>query len=62
MEQAWDDDDWVDLAVIGHRLNLLAPDFDPRTYDCRKLVSVVEKSGHFLVERPPGRGVRIKRR
>lgn len=62
MEQAWDDEDWVDLGTVGHRLNHLAPDFDPRTYDCSKLVTVVEKSGKFLVERPPGGGVRIKRR
>jgi uncharacterized LabA/DUF88 family protein len=62
MEQAWDDEDWVDLATVGHRLNQLAPDFDPRTYDCDKLVTVVEKTGKFLVERQPGRAVRIKRR
>ena len=62
MEQAWDEEDWVDLAVVGHRLSNLAPDFDPRTYDCDKLLTVVEKSGKFLVERPSGRGVRIKRR
>jgi uncharacterized LabA/DUF88 family protein len=62
MEQAWDDEDWVDLAMVGHRLNHLAPDFDPRTYNCDKLVTIVEKTGKFLVERPPGGGVRIKRR
>ncbi len=62
MEEAWDDEDWVDLAMVGHRLNNLAPDFDPRTYDCNKLVTVVEKTGKFLIERPPGGGVRIKRR
>ena len=62
MEQAWDDEDWVDLAVVGHRLNHLAPDFDPRTYNCDKLVTVVEKTGKFEVERRKGGGVRIKRR
>ena len=62
MEQAGDEEDWVDLAVVGHRLNHLAPDFDPRTYGSRNLVTVVEKSGKFHIERPPGRGVRIKRR
>lgn len=62
MEQAWDDEDWVDLAVVGHRLNNLAPDFDPRTYNCDKLITVVEKTGKFLVERPTGGHVRIKRR
>lgn len=62
MEQTGDEEDWVDLAVVGHRLNYLAPDFDPRTYGSRNLVTVVEKSGKFHIERPPGRGVRIKRR
>jgi len=62
MEQAWDDEDWVNLGTIGQRLNHLAPDFDPRTYGCDNLVTVVEKSGKFQVERSSGRGVRIKRR
>lgn len=62
MEEAWDDEDWVELATVGHRLNHLAPDFDPRTYGCDKLISVVEKTGKFAIERPQGRGVRIKRR
>lgn len=62
MEQAWDDEGWVDLAAVGHRLIHLAPDFDPRSYGCDKLVAVVEKSGSFIVERPEGRGVRIKRK
>jgi len=62
MEQAWDDEDWVNLGTIGQRLNHLAPDFDPRTYGCDNLVTVVEKSGKFQVERGSGRGVRIKRR
>ena len=62
MEEAWDDEDWVELATVGHRLNHLAPDFDPRTYGCDKLITVVEKTGKFAVERPAGRGVRIKRR
>lgn len=62
MEQAWDAEDWVDLAVVGHRLSHLAPDFDPRTYGCDRLIAVVEKTGKFEVERRAGRGVRIKRR
>ncbi len=62
MEQAWDDEDWVDLAVVGQRLNHLAPDFDPRNYNCSKLVTVVEKAGKFEIDRPKNGGVRIKRR
>jgi len=62
MKQAWAKQEWVDLAVIGERLKQLAPDFDPRTYGCSNLVAVVENAANFLVERPAGRGVRIKRR
>ena len=62
MEQAWDAEDWVSLSAVGQRLKHLAPDFDPRTYGCDKLVTVIEKSGKFIVERPSSGGVRVKRR
>lgn len=62
MEQAWDDEDWVNLGTVGKNLSHLAPDFDPRTYGCNKLITVVEKTGKFQIERPQGGGVRIKRR
>ncbi len=62
MEEAWDDKDWVNLAEVGSRLNHLAPDFDPRTYGSAKLVTVVEKTGKFDIDRPKEGGVRIKRR
>ena len=62
MEQAWDDEDWVNLGVVGQRLNHLAPDFDPRTYGCDKLITVVEKSGKFSIDRSKGRSVRIKKK
>jgi uncharacterized LabA/DUF88 family protein len=62
MEEGWNNEDWVNLGTVGQRLSHLAPDFDPRTYDCDNLVTVVEKSGKFVVERLPGQGVRIKRR
>ena len=55
-----DDEGWVNLGVVGHRLNQLAPDFDPRTYGNTKLVTVVEKTGAFAIERPTGGGVRIR--
>ena len=61
MEEAWDDKDWVNLSEVGSRLNHLAPDFDPRTYGFSKLVTVVEKTGKFEIDRPKGGGVRIKR-
>jgi uncharacterized LabA/DUF88 family protein len=62
MDQTSDDDDWVNLSVVGKNLNHLAPDFDPRTYGCSKLVDVVEKTGKFEIERPKGGSVRIKLR
>ncbi len=62
MEEAWNNKDWIDLATIGQRLNHLASDFDPRTYGAANLVTVVEKTGLFEVERQQGRGVRIKRK
>ena len=62
MKQAWAKQEWVDLTAIGERLKQLAPDFDPQTYGCKKLLNVVEKAGNFLVEAPAGRGVRIRRR
>jgi len=62
MEQAGDDEGWLNLGRVGQNLTHLAPDFDPRTYDCDKLVTVVEKTGKFRIDRPEGGGVRIKRK
>ncbi len=59
MKQASDDEDWIDLAEIGHHLGR---DFDPRIYGSDKLITVVEKTGQFEIERLPGGRVRIKRR
>jgi hypothetical protein len=62
MDQTSDDDDWVNLSVVGKNLNHLAPDFDPRSFGCSKLVDVVEKTGKFEIDRPKQGGVRIKLR
>jgi len=62
MEAAWEDGDWINLSEVGSRLNHLAPDFDPRTYGSANLVTVVEKTGKFEIDRPKEGGVRIKRR
>lgn len=62
MEGAWSADDWIDLAVVGHRLNNLASDFDPRSFGHASLLGVVEATGRFLVDRPEKGGVRIKRK
>ena len=45
------DDDWVPLSVIGSHVRAAHPEFDPRTYGFRKLVDLMEKTGHFEVKR-----------
>ncbi len=57
-----DDDGWVGLGSVGHRLANLAPDFDPRTYGHARLGELVQKTGAFEIERSTGRGgsVRIR--
>jgi hypothetical protein len=55
-----DEDGWVGLGGVGQRLANLAPDFDPRTYGHAKLGDLVRKTGAFEVDRPEGRGVRIR--
>jgi hypothetical protein len=55
-----DEDGWVGLGGVGQRLANLAPDLDPRTYGHAKLGDLVRKTGAFEVDRPEGRGVRIR--
>jgi uncharacterized LabA/DUF88 family protein len=42
---------WYFLGAVGNRLLVLMPDFDPRTYGCAKLVTLIEKSAAFEVRR-----------
>ena len=42
---------WYSLGAVGARLSALMPDFDPRTYGCRKLVTLVERSEAFELRR-----------
>jgi hypothetical protein len=42
---------WYILGNVGNRLPVLMPDFDPRTYGCAKLVTLIEKSEAFEVRR-----------
>ena len=57
-----DDDGWMNLGNVGSRILGAAPDFDARTYGCRNLVTLVEKSGGFEVEKDQARNVRIRRK
>lgn len=51
MSQMDDVDGWHFLGAVGQRLAALMPDFDPRTYGCPKLLTLIEKSGAFDVRR-----------
>jgi len=54
------EDGWADLGGVGHRLVDLSSDFDQRTYGHAKLIDLVQKTGAFEIDRPEGRGVRIR--
>jgi hypothetical protein len=60
IDQMDSEDGWVHLGEVGKRVTNLAPDFDPRTYGHAKLSDLVVKTGAFDVDRPEGRGVRIR--
>lgn len=51
LSQMDDQNGWYFLGAVGTRLLILMPDFDPRTYGCPKLVTLVEKSGAFDIRR-----------
>lgn len=55
-----DEDGWVSLGTVGQQLSKLAPDFDPRTFGHAKLITLVEKTGVFEVDRKAGRAVRVR--
>ena len=57
-----DDDGWTNLSGVGSRILGAAPDFDVRSYGCRNLVTLVEKSGGFEVDKNPAGTVRIRRK
>ena len=51
------DEDWVPISFIGHYVREANSEFDPRTYGCEKLTELIEKTGHFEINRndPPVR-------
>jgi hypothetical protein len=51
LSQLDDIDSWYPLSAVGTRLLALMTDFDPRTYGCAKLVTLIEKAGAFDVRR-----------
>ena len=48
------DDGWENLGRVGHRIQGAQPDFDPRSYGCRNLITLVEKSGGFEIRKDRG--------
>lgn len=56
------DDGWIPLGAVGTQIANLAPDFDPRTFGCRKLSDLVKKTGAFDIDHPEGAGVRIRQK
>ncbi|MCY4453755.1 MAG: NYN domain-containing protein [Immundisolibacterales bacterium] len=58
-----DDDGWAHLGVVGSRIQGAAPDFDPRTYGCSNLSTLVTKSGGFdIIRKDPGNSFHIRRK
>ena len=55
------DDGRVHRAGVGSRFLGVAPDFDPRTYGCSSLSTLVTKSGRFEEGKEPGKPVFIRR-
>ncbi|HEX8381820.1 MAG TPA: NYN domain-containing protein [Sphingomonas sp.] len=51
LSQMEDQNGWYFLGAVGNRLPVLMPDFDPRTYGCAKLVTLIERSEAFEVRR-----------
>ena len=57
-----DDDGWVNLGAVGSRIQGVVPDFDPRSFGCPNLSTLVTKSGAFEVRKEPGKPVYIRRK
>ena len=57
-----DEEGWANLSDVGKRILAVVPDFDPRTYGCRNLSTLVEKSGGFEVGKGSSGMMRIRRK
>ena len=60
--QLEDEEGWVHLGGLGSRLLAMDPEFDPRTYGCAKLTTLVEQAGGFEVRRGGGMSVQVRQR
>lgn len=55
------DEDWVSLSSVGSHIRTAISEFDPRTYGCSNLSSLVEKTGAFELNRENGVSIRVKK-
>ena len=55
------EEDWVSLTLIGQHIHTAISEFDPRTYGCSNLSSLVEKTGAFELNRENGVSIRVKK-
>ena len=55
-----DADGWENLGSVGQRIQDANPDFDPRSYGCANLSTLVERAGEFDIRKE--RGVVLVRR
>lgn len=60
--QLEDEDGWVHLGGLGSRLLAMDPEFDPRTYGCAKLTTLIERAGGFEVRRGGGMSVQVRQK
>ena len=56
-----DADGWENLSSVGSRIQGVHPDFDPRSYGCANLSTLVEKSGGFDIRKDRG-AVHVRRK
>jgi NYN domain/OST-HTH/LOTUS domain len=60
LNQIEDAEGWYHLGGVGKILNNLKADFDPRSYGCRNLSELAERTGAFEVSRPESGGILIR--
>ncbi|MDE0344400.1 MAG: OST-HTH/LOTUS domain-containing protein [Boseongicola sp.] len=46
-----DADGWENLGSVGQRIQGAHPDFDPRSYGCAKLSTLVDRAGGFDIRK-----------
>jgi hypothetical protein len=49
-----DADGWENLGSVGQRIQAALPDFDPRSYGCANLSTLVERAGGFDIRKERG--------